>query len=199
MVQKYCKPDMVGSLSHPLPMNFYILGDECRISEPPQGATRNQLNPIHPIQAIVMSQWNMDAESKKDISKYFKIIMTNKIFPIHNNAQEQWIDVIFFDLHNAGFWRLLKGLTIRELQAVGDRFVRIFSDFLWEVIILHLATSQTRLPWCSFWYSRTREKRRIINTVRLNYESIQMYMNHLFKFLTAVMRWHHFNLGVLLS
>ena len=79
MVQKSCKPDMVGSLSHPLPMNLYILGDECRISEPPQGATKNQLNPIHPIQAIVMSQWNMDDESKKkDISKYFKIIMTNK-------------------------------------------------------------------------------------------------------------------------
>lgn len=53
MSQKSCKPDMVGSLSHPLPMNLYILGDECRISEPPQGATKNQLNPIHPIQAIV--------------------------------------------------------------------------------------------------------------------------------------------------
>ncbi len=75
MVQKSCKPDKVGSLSHSLLVNLYIPGDQFRISEPSQAVTgdnKNQLNPIHLIQVIAMSQWDtsvMEAESKKDISQ----------------------------------------------------------------------------------------------------------------------------------
>ena len=97
MVQKSCKPDMVGSLSHPLPMNLY----HTRWWMPDFWTTTGGNKKPAESHSSHSSYSNESMKhgrrkQKKDISKYFKIIMTNKIFPIHNALLSSEYDVIFF-------------------------------------------------------------------------------------------------------